>query len=293
MKGILKLVAIVLTAALFCIHWSAEAEAQNLSSFVSNSGNDNNNCDSPAVACGSFQGALNKTVDGGTVTCVNVGFFGPFQVESSVTIDCAAGGSQSSQFIIINATSKTVTLRNLGLNGYGREINAIEIVAASNLVLENVVVSNTAAGAAGIIDKRAGPGVLTINNSSITGIGGPGILVAPKSGIIGVDLDNVRSANNLYGIAVGSGGRVMIKNSIFVGNVNAGIEGDGGSIININTSQISFNGTGIVSPGNITLSASEILSNSTGISGNTLSYGNNHIVANSVAGTTPTLIPAE
>jgi parallel beta helix pectate lyase-like protein len=169
----------------------------------------------------------------------------------------------------------------------------IDIVAASNVFLENVLVSNNSQADPGIKDKRAGPGVLTMNNCSVTGVSGPGILIVPASGTIGVDLDNVRSTNNLYGVAVGSGGRVMIKNSIFAGNGDAGIEGDGGSIIDINTSQISFNSTGIVSPGNITISASGVLSNSTGISGPTQSFGNNRIVANSAAGTTPTMIPSQ
>ncbi|WP_426442384.1 hypothetical protein [Bradyrhizobium genosp. P] len=197
------------------------------------------------------------------------------------------------QLITINAPSKIVRLRNLGVNGFGVNLPLIDIIAASNVFLENVFVSNNSGGFPGIRDKRSGPGVLTINNTSVTGVSGPGIVIVAASGTIGVDLDNVRSTNNLYGVAVSSGGRVMIKNSMFAGNSVAGIEGDPGSVIDINTSQISFNSTGIASSGNTTMSASGVLSNSTGISGPTQSYGNNRIVTNSVTGTTPTIIPSQ
>ena len=295
MNCILRLVAIVLVAALFSIRWSAEAEAQNNTfSFVSHSGSDGNACNAPSVPCLSIGGALSKTLDGGVITCLDAAYFGIAVITISVTIDCAAGGGGDNvQEIVINAPSKTVALRDLGVNGFGVNTVLIDIIAASNVYLENVFVSHNSQGLPGIRDRRAGPAVLTIKNSSVTSVSGVGILVAPASGIIGADLDGVASTNSLFGVAVGSGGRVMIKNSVFSGNNVAGIEGDGGSTVDINTSQISFNSTGIESSGNITLSASGILSNSTAISGPTLSYGNNRIVANSVAGATPTVIPTQ
>jgi hypothetical protein len=293
MNRVSRLVAIVLTAALFSIHWSAEAEAQNRYTFVSHSGSDSNNCYEPTNPCLSLAGGLAKTVNGGVITCVDAGYFGFITITISVTIDCAAGGGGANlQFITINAPGQIVKLRNLGVNGFGVSLILIDIEAASDVFLENVFAANSA-GYPGIYDQRTGPGVLTINNSSVVGVSGPGILIAPASGTIGVDLDNVRSANNLYGIAVGSGGRVMIKNSVFAGNTTAGIEGDPGSYIDINTSQTSFNSTGIVSSGSTTISASGVLSNSTAISGPTQSYGNNRIVANSAAGTAPTMIPSQ
>ena len=85
----------------------------------------------------------------------------------------------------------------------------------------------------------------------------------------------------------------MIKNSFFTNNSTAGIEGDGGSTIAVSNSQVAFNQTGIAAGGAVTLSNSDINSNSTAISGATQSYGNNRLVGNSTKGTAPTIISGE
>src|SRR5205085_2591935 len=78
-----------------------------------------------------------------------------------------------------------------------------------------------------------------VKNRSIIGNSGPGIVIAPASGAIGADLEDVTSAYNTYGIAVGSGGRVTIKNSFFTNNIVVGIEGDPGSFIEVKSSKMS------------------------------------------------------
>ena len=292
MKPISTLIAIFLVAAVSTLPWTSQANAQNFISFVSNAGSDGNNCITAATACLSLPGALSKTQDSGTVMCVDANYFGFITITQSVTIDCLAGGGGGNlQGLKINAPGKTVRLRNLAVNGFGTNLTLMDIMAASNVYLENVIVAANGGGSfPGIIDHRAGPAVLVVKNSSFVNIGGPGIVIAPSSGVIGVDLDNVTSAYNRYGLAVGSGGRVMIKNSTFTNNVTAGIEGDAGSTISINTSQITFNSTGIAAGGAVTLATSAISSNTTAISGATQSFGNNQIVANSADGTAPTII---
>ena len=85
----------------------------------------------------------------------------------------------------------------------------------------------------------------------------------------------------------------MIKNSFFANNSTAGIEADGGSTIAVSNSQITFNSIGIAAGGAVTLSNSDINSNTTAISGPTQSYGNNRLVGNSTKGTAPTIISGE
>src|SRR2546423_3610247 len=127
--------------------------------------------------------------------------------------------------------------------------------------------------------RRHGATCSFVNNTGV------GIVIAPASGIIGAALDNVRSANNSFGLAVGTGGRVMVKNSVFTSNTTAGIEADSGATIHVNTSLVSYNSTGVVSSGTVLLSDSAIDSNSTAISGAARSSGNNRIFANSSDGT--------
>jgi len=290
MKRILRSIAVLVAAAALMLPWMSQANAQNTWSYVSTSGNDANNCATAATACGTWEGALSKTDDNGAILCANAGHFGFLFITKSVTIDCLAGGN--AQVFQINAPGKTVTLRHLSADNaqVGGGLVAIDIVAASQVYIEDVMIARSSSGAPGIRDRRAGPAVLTIKNTSIVYNTGPGIVVVPASGAIGVDLENVTSAYNTFGLAIASGGRVTIKNSFFTNNSVAGIESDGGTFLNINGSQVAFNETGILSHGSTTLSQTQIISNTTAINGATQSFGNNQIVGNSSDGTAPTII---
>ena len=290
MKRISTLIAIVLAAALI-LPWTSQARAQNIVSFVSHAGSDGNNCleNSP---CRSFfiASGSNKTVDGGTIMCLDAAEFGSATITRSITIDCLAGGGGfNSNFFTINAPGAAVRLLNLAINA-NNATASIDIIAASTVYLENVRVAQAGTGHPGIVDRRAGPAVLVIKNSSIVNNAGPGIVIAPASGLIAADLENVTSAYNTFGLAVGNGGRVTIKNSYFTNNSVAGIESDGGTFLNINGSQVAFNETGVLSHGSTTLNQTQILSNTTAINGATQSTGNNLIVGNSTDGTAPTII---
>jgi len=253
---------------------------------------DGNNCDATSP-CKTFIGALisSKTVDGGTIICLDAGEFGNAAITRSMTIDCLAGGGGFNGVLFtINAPGAAVRLLNLAVNGFNANLVPIDIIAASTVYLENVRAAQSGNGHPGIVDRRAGPAVLVIKNSSIVSNTGPGIVIAPASGLIAADLENVTSAYNTYGIAVGNGGRVTIKNSYFTNNSVAGIEGDGGSFIEISASKMAFNEKGILTSGSTALSLSQIVSNTTAISGATQSTGNNLIFGNSSDGTTPTII---
>jgi hypothetical protein len=265
------------------------ARAQSFITFVSSSGSDADNCGTPATACANFGAAQNRTTEGGTITCVNPGFYGGgFPITKSLTIDCLAGGGGAhSLWLTINAPGKTVRLRNLAMNGASAVGPLLDIVAAGSVHLENVLVTGSTNLA--IHDHRAGPAKLVISNSSIVGNAGAGIVIAPSSGIIGAVLDNVHSDNNAYGVAVGAGGRVMITRSVFSWNGTSGIHADAGAVIEVNDTLASHNQFGINANNGATvaLSNSGINSNTTGISGPTQTYGNNRIFANSNNGTAP------
>jgi len=292
MTRYLTLIAVLLTAAVLAVQWTSQASAQtNFVTFVSSSGSDGNNCATPATACRFFSGALSKTFDGGNVQCVDAGNFGLFTITISVTIDCLVGGGGiNTQFFTINAPGKKVILRNIAVNAVGSNNILLLISAADSVYIENALVAGAGFGFPGIRDQRAGPGKLVIRNSSIVNNAGVGILVAPSSGVIGVELDNVHSNYNTYGLAVGSGGRVMIKNSVFTGNGIAGIQADGGATVSVSATEVSYNSTGIGANGTVMLSNANITSNSIAINGPTQSLGNNLVFSNASDGTTPTIV---
>ncbi|MCA6122643.1 hypothetical protein J6500_12170 [Bradyrhizobium sp. WSM 1704] len=288
MKCLPTSIAILLTAAVLTVRGIPEAKAQNFNSYVSAQGNDANSCENASLTCRSFQRAVAATADGGVVTCIDAAYFYPFTIDRSITIDCMGRGQETGR-ILINAPAKKIILRNIGINA-GSFYIPIIIQAAAEVYIENAIIAESYN--AGIDDHRAGPAKLVVRNSSIVRNSGAGIVIAPSSGIIGVELDNVNSAYNKYGLAVGNGGRVMIKNSTFTGNSAAGITTDATAIVGVTATELSFNGIGIVASGTVTLSNSSINSNSTAISGPTRSLGNNLIFANPAEGTTPTIVSA-
>jgi hypothetical protein len=99
------------------------------------------------------------------------------------------------------------------------------------------------------VDRRTGGQTrLYVADSTIRGSGGAGI-VAAAGATGGAVLDNVRSENNAYGIAVATGNNLMINRSVFSGNGTAGVEGDSGAPIMVNNPTISHNNIGVQSVG--------------------------------------------
>jgi hypothetical protein len=292
MKPTNVLVAVILATVALIGQGITEAKAQNGISYVSIPGLDSNACDIPATACRTFAGALAKTYDSGTVTCVDAGYFYSATITITVTIDClAGGGGTNTQQFAINAPGRTVIIRNVALSGLAAGIRLIDITAAASVRLENVLLTATGAGTAAIIDRRSGSGFLYIHNSTIDHNLGPGIVVAPASGTVSAVFDNVHATGNTYGLAVGNGGRVMVKHSVFAGNSTAGVEADSGAYIALNDVMVEGNTTGIIATNgsHIAISNCDIDSNNTAIFGNVLTYGNNRIFANLGDGTS--LVP--
>jgi hypothetical protein len=289
MTRLVTLIAALLIATpLIFQRASAAEEEPGYIAYVSSSGLSTNDCASPATACGGVGTALSKLVDGGTVQCVDAGLYGIATITISVTIDCSAGGGgKNADFLSINAPGKKVVLRNIAINGSASSADGIFIQAADSVYIENVLI-NEARALHGINDQRAGPGTLVIRNSNIVKNRGVGILVVPSSGTIGVELDNVHSDYNSFGLAAATGGRVMIKNSTFVGNTNAGVEGDGGSQISVDGSTLSHNGFGVQSGSSVRISNNNIAFNATAISGATGTFANNRFSGNTSVGTAPT-----
>src|SRR5205085_11902019 len=116
-KRILTLAAILVAAALSSLSWVSQARAQTLT-YVSSTGSDGADCASPATACRSFAGALNKVADGGTVSCAGVGEFSSATITKSVTIDWLAGGGGTQAVrCIINAPARIVRPRKIAFSG--------------------------------------------------------------------------------------------------------------------------------------------------------------------------------
>jgi hypothetical protein len=111
------------------------------------------------------------------------------------------------------------------------------------------------------------------------------LAAAPTNSVV---LENVHVLDNGYGVAVATGNNVVISRSVISGNGIAGIEADPGATVIVDNTEITHNVTyGILAAGTVSLANSDISFNNSSISGATISYGNNRLLANG-SGTAPT-----
>ncbi len=286
----------ILGTSLLPVLCTAPAQAQPFNrTWVSNTGNDSAAC-SVTAPCLTFAGAYNKTSSGGEINCLTPGGFGTVTIEMSITIDChnefasiQQGGI--STVIVIDVAGGVVTLRNINFDGLTTTSSGIIINSALTVYIEDAMIMNFANS--GILDEPTGGGTrLFVKNSIIQNNGGPGV-VAKAGATNAVVLENVHLVGNGYGVAAATGNNVVVSRSVVSGNATAGVEADPGAQVSVDNTEITHNiGYGIEAFGTITLANSDIVFNSTGISGATVSYGNNRIFGNPSAGPAPTRIGA-
>ena len=269
---------------------SAPAHAQATRTWVSGVGDDANPC-SRTAPCKTFAGAISKTATAGEINCLDPGGFGGVTITKSMTLNChEVFGSilvAGTPGVTINATTagSRVVLRGLQITGVLGTATpgtiGVRILAAATVAIQDSVI--TQFSQQGILDSRTGGNTkLFIENTTVSHNSGTGIsLLAGATN--NASLDNVRSIDNLFGIAVGTGNNAMITRSVFSGN-STGIETDAGGVINADSTAITGNGLGVQTGGTIRLSNSDVSFNTTGFSGTATSYGNNRFLGNANAG---------
>jgi hypothetical protein len=289
---------ILLAGFLAPVLLSAPAYAQATRTWVSGVGDDMSVSCSRTAPCKTFAAAISLTDTNGEINCIDPGGFGTLTINKSITIDCTGtfGGivAAGANGITINLTAtpdplKSVVLRGLNINGAGSAgqagLRGVSILSATLVTLDNVVISNFVQQ--GVADVRTAPGRLFIKNSMVRNNAGVGILAFGASGT-NVSIENTHSINNALGLATGAGNAVKITRSVFSGN-STGIEADAGGVVGVDKTTVNFNGIGLQTGGTIWFSETDISFNSAGISGPTISFGDNKIYSNSIAGTAPTV----
>jgi hypothetical protein len=295
MRKIALLMA-VLGATVLLQLYAAPAYATSARTFVSHTGNDNNNC-LESSPCLTFAGALLNTSIGGEIDCLDAGnYASDFLITESLTIDChgtnaTTFNSSTGNGIDVDAPfGAVVVLRGLTMSAIGPNGHSgIDVAGGSSVYIEDCVITGFVWG---IRDERTtGVTQLFIKNTVVrnnhTSTSSPGILLVagPKHSVV---LENVQSLGNGYGLAVAAGSNVVVSRSVISGNGMAGIVVDSGSQVFVDNTEISHNGGyGILAQGTVALANSDISFNSSSISGSTISYGNNRLFGNG-PGTAPT-----
>jgi hypothetical protein len=273
----------------------SSALAQATRTWVSGVGDDANPC-SRTAPCKTFAGAISKTATNGEINALDPGGFGGVTITKSITI--AAEGVNAGVLvagtngIVINAgTSDKVTLRGLDINGSGNGLDAVKILQAGSVRVENSRIFGFAHS--GIFLDTAGSTGLVVDNTTIHDNGGNGVMVAPPPrGVGAATVRDSRIDHNACGVVAASTG----EDRSFAFGTNCGTLtadfGGRGGVTTFNTAISGNSGPGIFSNGPRSLnraSGDQINDNYFGfrtLGGGTItSFGDNRVIGNFVDGT--------
>jgi hypothetical protein len=220
----LKSLAIV-TLALTC---SALAQAQATRTWVSGVGDDVNPC-SRTAPCKTFAGAISKTAANGEIDALDPGGFGAVTITKSITIDGTYGAgyggilaSLTNGVTVNAATTDTVVLRNLSIDGAGNGLNGIRYLAAKNLIVEDCVIF-------GFTNSLINATLTNNGNLYVTNLSGmnstnnvansdAGIHLKTTVGFLRAVIDNANLKNNVIGVNAEDNTQTVIRNSVISGN---------------------------------------------------------------------------
>ncbi len=272
--------------------YAVPAYATSAITFVSAAGSDSNVC-SQTSPCATFQGAINKTANGGEVDALTAGNYDSFVINNSITIDgkgLATVQETSGQAIAVNeyATSDTVVLKGLSINGGGSGVEGIYYPGGGSLVVENCIITGFTYD--GIVNVTNGTSLLYVKNTTING-GATGVYVNEDGGTTILEHVTITGASS-YGVEVlNSPGALTMNDSLIVGGVyGVDIQSSayyGTSLFNTMLERVTITGTTTaalyVGVGTAGVDSSTFFGNATALeadSGSTLRISNNNIYNN-------------
>jgi hypothetical protein len=170
----------VCALAISLLGFSSIGLAQAPQTWVSGVGDDANPCTRTAP-CRTFAGAISKTATGGNISTIDSGGFGMVVITKSITID--GTGSMASIIALANSgisinitnpsdAAKSVRIRGLSINGQGKGLTGINVIAANSVSVEDTVIDGfTGVGVA------VAAGLAYIENSTIRNNGDVGVAI--------------------------------------------------------------------------------------------------------------------
>jgi hypothetical protein len=232
-----KLYPIIKLLMLVCFTFLTTSAVQAQSrTWVSGVGDDVNPC-SRTAPCKTFAGAITKTAKDGEISVLDPGGYGAVTITKSIYINGTHGAGYGSIIaalvngIIINITDvndvrKAVRLRGLDINGVSTGINGVNILAASNVHIEDCVIDGfTGNGTTTGIGIR----VAATNNINLYVTGTEvhknitGLRVTTSTGFALANIVNSRFNNNTTGVEAFTNGVVTIIDSEVARNSGDGL----------------------------------------------------------------------
>jgi hypothetical protein len=271
-----------LAAAFLAAGLTTVAQAQATRTWVSGVGDDANPC-SRTAPCKTFAGAISKTASGGEINVLDPGGFGGVTITKPITIssECFEAGVlvSGTNAIIINTpnASDEVILRGLDIDGIGTgvvtSLSGIKTITGGTVHIEKCTVHRFLDGI-NFVPTVANSKLIVLDtnvrgNGNTSAATGGGITVGPTAAA-SADLNNVRMENNIFGLKTLGSAKTNVSNCLAGNNGFAGFSAFSGStILNLERSVSTHNGTGIVcnSGTTVRLGNNSITDNTAGFGG--------------------------
>ncbi|MDX6644545.1 MAG: hypothetical protein QOK40_272, partial [Miltoncostaeaceae bacterium] len=162
----------------------ATALGQATRTWVSGVGDDANPC-SRTAPCKTFAGAISKTAAKGEINVLDPGGFGGVTITKSLTINgrgsLAGVLTSGTNAIVVNALSTdSVVLRGLDINGLGTSLQAIRVLSAKSVKVEDVEIYGFTRNAVDFESTTPGAKLL-VTDSYIHDNTGNAVVVAPAN----------------------------------------------------------------------------------------------------------------
>jgi hypothetical protein len=261
--------------------------------FVSGTGSDANPCTRTAP-CRNFQRAIDETLTGGEVIVLDSAGYGPVTITRGIQLISPAGvyagiTAFSGAAINVNVPAgEKVVLRGLTLNGlganYGIYVSSVGRLYVQQLVIKNFTLTGLYMRSDGASDARFVVEDTVLHDNEY------GIWCEFGAGIPRGTIDGVRLEHGFAGVISYDMCRLSVRDSVATGNTYGFLSNLGGSM-NVEHSEATHNGTGIVSGATMRVSETLISENEVGVSGSVTSFGNNSLGGNTTNGAFTTTIP--
>jgi len=221
----------LLTLVVTMILGASLASAQASRTWVSGVGDDANPC-SRTAPCKTFAGAISKTAPGGEIDALDPGGFGALTITKAITLD--GGGGQVASVLVsgtngiviqANASTDTVIIRNLRINGISSGLNGIQVNSAKAVIIQNCDIFGFNQN--GINIGGAGMKV-TVDNTTSSNNAGNGLNIVATA-LTTVSVDHSRFEFNTFGINASNFSQVSVSDSVASGNTSVGFLGSAAS----------------------------------------------------------------
>ena len=290
-------------AALFIVSVATIASAQATRTWISATGADANPC-SRTAPCLTYSSAISKTATGGIINSIDSSSGGAVTITKSILIDSSPDfghilGSGTNG-IIINITdgadtASTVIIRGIDIHGGGTGFDGIRILSAKKVIIENCRIERFTGQGIDIVSSVLKTQVI-VRNCRITNNTSQGIsatFTGAGSTVLYVE-DSEISQNGSSAIDLIANASAIVGNCHLIQNGSAGVFAQAASTdADVAFSKLEQNiiAASAQNGGTIRLYNSHLTHNTTSVSGNVLSHGNNAVIANPT-NNLPALVPA-